>query len=195
MQEVIDLIDKIIQEHKIILGQLRSAGQIANDASALMALDTAKETFMPGRFDQGKGLEKLEGALEVIDHGVEAHFNREETALLAAFEKHGGRALIAALRTLLADHEAIRKRFTHAKRQVAELMGGKLSRPVWDASAHDIRAYITHTHKLFTIHAQSEQKLLRTLRSELSKKMRKQAAEAPSQGHSQKRTGKRQGAG
>lgn len=167
MEEALALIEKIIEEHKQILGNIRALEQVTNDAGALRVLDIAKEGFMPGRPDQAEGLHKLDELLAMTNSGIRAHFNREETGLLAAFEEHGGEMLISALRALLLEHDVIRKRFVHAEQLVTELKMGDLSRYVWEASAYDMRAHIAHTRKLFEVHARSEQNLLRTLRNRL----------------------------
>lgn len=167
MEEALALIEKIIEEHKQILGNIRALEQVTNDAGALRVLDIAKEGFMPGRPDQAEGLHKLDELLAITNSGIRAHFNREETGLLAAFEEHGGEMLISALRALLLEHDVIRKRFVHAEQLVTELKTGDLSRHVWEASAHDMRAHIAHTRNLFEVHARSEQNLLRTLRNRL----------------------------
>ena len=167
MEEVLALIEKIIEEHERIIHGLGNLVQAADDASAILALGGAKEDFMPGRLDQKQGLQKLEEVLEAIDIGVQGHFGREETALLAAFEKHGGEMLVSALRKLLAEHAELRGRLAHAKKHVAELMGGDLSHHVWEASAHDMRAHISHTEKLFEAHAEGEQQLLHELKRRL----------------------------
>ncbi len=171
MNEALALIDKIIEEHKQILARFRSLEQVANDAQALSALDRAKEDFLPGRLDDQKGgLQKWQESLETIDRGIKAHFDREETGLLAAFEKHGGRMLVSALRVLLSEHEELRNRLVRLKKDVAELAAGGLSREVWEGKAWGVRVYIGHTWKLFQSHARSEQKLFRTLRSQLQGK-------------------------
>ena len=167
MEEVLALIKKILEEHKLISQRVQILEQVANDARALLELERAKEDFMPGRFDQRQGLQKLAESLEIIDKGLQAHFNREETALLAAFEKHGDRELASALRSLLLEHEDLRNRLAHSKKHVAELTGGGLSHQVWEASAHDMRAHISHTRKLLEAHAEIEQELLRKLREQL----------------------------
>ena len=169
MEEVLALIDKIIEEHKQIIGRFQSLEQVANDAQAIVGLEKAKEAFMPGRFEMRQGLQKLQELLEITDRGIKAHFDREETGLLAAFEKHGGRMLASALRALLPEHENFKDRLAHSKKHLADLTGGELSRQVWEASAYDIRAYLTHTQKLFEAHAQSEQKLFQTLRNQLKR--------------------------
>ena len=167
MEEALALIENIIDEHRVIKGRVQSLEQAASDASAILGLGEAKEAFMPGRLDQKQGLQKMQELLETIDQGLEAHFEREETGLLAAFEKHGDREIVSALRSLLLEHEDLKHRFAHSKKQVAELASGELSRHVWEASAHDIRAYISHTLKSLEGHAQLEHELLLSVRKQL----------------------------
>jgi len=169
MEEALALIEKIIEEHKSIMQGVQSLEQAASDAEAMVGLDKGKETFMPGRFGQEQGLQKLQKALEAIDRGLRAHFNREETALLTVFEKHGNKELASALRSLLLEHEDLRNRLAHSKKHVAELVSGGLSRHLWEASAHDMRAHISHTRKLLEAHAEIEQELFHKLRTELLK--------------------------
>lgn len=169
MKEVSALIDKIIEEHKTIFQRVQVLEQVANDAEAVAGLEKAKEAFMPGRFEQKQELEKLQELLETVEQGLEAHFNREETGLLAAFEKHGDKKLASAFHSLLLEHEDLRHRFAQSREHVAELAGSGLSSHIWGARAHDMRAYISHTRKLLEAHAEIEQELLRTLRNELMK--------------------------
>ncbi|MFC2062861.1 hypothetical protein ACFLS8_02830 [Chloroflexota bacterium] len=169
MEEVLALIDKIIAEHKLIIEKAQSLEQIANDTEAMAALEKAKDTFIPGRFEQKEELQGFREILEAMDQGVKAHFKREETGLLAAFEKHGGKELLAALRALLLEHAELRERLAHSKKHVAELIDGGLSQHLWQASAHDMRAHISHTRKLLAGHAENEQKLLRKLRDRLAR--------------------------
>jgi iron-sulfur cluster repair protein YtfE (RIC family) len=122
---------------------------------------------MPGRFEQEKGLQKLQESLEAIDRGLRAHFDREETGLMDVFEKHGNKELASALRSLLLEHEDLRNRLAHSKKHIAELVSGGLSRHLWEASAHDMRAHISHTRKLLEAHAEIEQELFHKLRTEL----------------------------
>ena len=169
MEEALALIEEIIEEHKSIMQGAQTLEQTASDAEAMVGLEKAKETFMPGRFEQEQGLKKLQASLEAIDQGLRAHFNREETGLLDVFEKHGNKELASALRSLLLEHEDLRNRLAHSKKHVAELVSGGLSRQVWEASAHDMRAHISHTRKLLEAHAEIEQELFHRLRTELMK--------------------------
>ncbi len=59
-------------------------------------------------------------------------------------------------------------RLVYSKQDLAKLTTGDLSRDVWEATGYDMRAYLSHTRRLFETHAEMEQELLRTLRSELT---------------------------
>jgi len=169
MEKDVALIEAIIEEHKTIMQGVQNLEQIAGDTEAVASLEEAKEAFMPGRFGQEPGLQKLQEALETIAQGLQAHFSREETALLSVFKKHGNKELIESLRSLLLEHEDLRNRVAHSQKHVDELIGGGLSRHRWEASAHDMRAHISHTRKLLGAHAGIEWDLFHKLRDELMK--------------------------
>jgi hemerythrin-like domain-containing protein len=173
MEEVLALIEKIIEEHKLIIQRVQTLERVANDATALAGLDKAKEDFVPGRFGAPKPhLENLKASLDVVDEGIQAHFGREETGLLAAFDKHGGKMLASGLRTLLGEHEELRGRLVKLEKDVTELAVNSWSREVWEGRAWGMRVYLYHTRKLFEVHARSEQKLLRTLRNRLRREIK-----------------------
>ena len=164
MEEALALIEKIIEEHKAISQRMQTLEQVANDIEAIVGFEKAKDAFLPGRLEEKQGLQKFQELLQTIDQGIRAHFNREETTLLTAFEKQGDKKLASALYSLLLEHDNLRNRLVHANKDVIELTKGELSRQVWEASAYDMRAYVTHTRELFEAHAQMEHKLLMTLR-------------------------------
>ena len=167
LEEVLALIEQIIKEHKAIMEGVQTLEQVANDTDAITGLEIAKGTFMPGRFDEKEHLQKMQEQLETIATGVQAHFESEETRLVAAFEKYGDERLVSALHNLLLEHEDIRNRFANSRNQVSELINGDLSRQIWEANAHDVRAYITHTRRLLGTHAGFEHELLLALQKEL----------------------------
>ncbi len=167
MEEALALIEKIIEEHKIINIRARDLELVANDAALLVGLDQAKQDFIPGQFNQGTGLKKLAESLEKLESGLRMHFEREETALLNAAERYADRNLMSTLHYLLREHDGIKKRLTHSDKEVAELIGGGLSRNVWEANANDMRTHINHTRKLLEIHARDEEKMLAALRKQL----------------------------
>ncbi|MBI2329384.1 MAG: hemerythrin domain-containing protein [Chloroflexi bacterium] len=169
MEDAIALIDKIIEEHKTIFQRLRNFEQIANDAEALTGFDKAKELFVPGRLESKKGLVAFAEVLGTITEGMHSHFGREEGALMKVFREHGDKKLSSALHSLLLEHEDLKHRLASTKQDVATLQDGKLPNQIWQAHAHDMRAYITYTRKLFEAHAGLEQELFRSLRSDLMK--------------------------
>jgi len=167
MEEINSLIDKLIEDHKVINKEAETLEKVANDVETIGELEKAKATFMPGRLDQKQSLLKFQDLLGTIDKGLKAHFNREETALLNAFEKHGDKELASALHSLLLEHEGLINRFTHSKKQISDLVAGGLSRQLWESNAHDIRAHISHTRKLLEAHAKMEEEILKKLRRKL----------------------------
>lgn len=167
MKKALALIAQLIKEHKTTIQKVQILEHVANDAGAIKGLEKAKEVFVPGRLEQKAGLQKMQELLEIIEQGLQAHFNREETILLTAFEKYGDKSLVSALHSLLLDHEDLRNRFAHSKKHVSELIESGLSRHVWEASAHDMRAHISHTRKLLEAHAEIEQELFHKLRNNL----------------------------
>ena len=164
MKRTLALIELIIEEHKTILQRM---DQVANDAEALQNFEKAKEVFMPGRPDQNAGLVELEKLANVISQGLQAHFNREETAVLAVFEEKGGKELASAFNSLLSEHNDLRHRLTYTKDRISRLVSGEIARTYWEATAHDMRAHITHTRKLLEVHANAEQELLQSLHKRL----------------------------
>ena len=49
MLDIIGIIDKIIEEHKVLLTQAAQLEIITNDAGAMMAMNKSTEVFMPGQ--------------------------------------------------------------------------------------------------------------------------------------------------
>ena len=166
-EEILALIEQIIKEHRVMMEGIITLEHAANDASAITGLETAKGSFMPGRFDEKESLQKMQAQMEIVENVIYAHFNNEETRLVDAFKNYGDKNLVFALQNLLLDHEEIRNRFATSRNQVSELINGDLSRQIWEASAHDLRAHITHTRWLLGTHAGSEYELLMVLKRKL----------------------------
>lgn len=165
--EALALIRRIIEEHRIYLAGFQNIEQTANDAMVLSRLEVGKEIFMPGRLDQKQGLKSLGELMSSIDKGLRAHFNREETSLPGVVAQFGDEHMASSLRAILLEHEDLRTRIASAEKEVAELTGGRLSRHVWEATAHDMRAHISQTRKLLEVHAAGEQVLLHKLEKAL----------------------------
>lgn len=169
MEDDLVIIERVIDEHKTIRQDFHNLEKVANDAEAMTGFEEAKEAFMPGRLNQKQGLSTLEGTLNTIEDGLQRHFHFEETSLPAVIERHGDEELKSSLRSILLEHVDLRGRLAHSKKHAAELVEGSMARHRWEASAHDMRAYISHTRKLLEAHAEIEQELLHNLQKRLKK--------------------------
>jgi len=169
MEDDLAIIERVIAEHTTIRQRFHNLEQMANDAEAMTGFDEAKEAFMPGRLDQKQGLRKLKDIFSAIEDGLQRHFHFEETLLPAVVDRHGDEELRSSLRSIFLEHADLRGRLSHSKKHVAELASGSMARHLWEASAHDMRAYISHTRKLLETHAEIEQELLHKLRNKLKK--------------------------
>ncbi len=172
--EVVALIDRLIEEHKIINRDMASLESVVNDAGAIMSFDKAKDIYLPGRSGAKDDLEKLDKLLDTIDQGLRAHFDREEKGLHTAFDKLGTTETAKAFHTLvlehnglrdrLDEHENIRNNLFKSLKGSAEPDHGVLTRQQWEATAHDMRAYMLHSRKLLQEHTLREHGLFTDLR-------------------------------
>ena len=168
MEDLLALVDEAIEEHQKVLRCALDSQAIADDVCASLWLEQAKEHVVPGRLeDQRHGLRKLQDSLESLEKRLEKHFQREEKALLAAFNRHGNKVLASALHALLVEHGELRQRITRLKKDIAELLSKRFSRHIWQGKVWGVRAYIHHTAKLLDAHAESEQELLLQAKEEL----------------------------
>lgn len=167
MVDIPELIDQLIAEHKVLSEKTGNIENAMNDARLISILTKARDTFVPGRFDQVEKLKILEEQLNSIEVWLNKHFNREETVLLKAVENYGDMQLTDSLNKLLFEHNDLRYRVAHSKMRVAELLGNTLHRHVWDASAHDARSYLSHTRSLLETHAGMENKLFTEIRHKI----------------------------
>ncbi len=172
--EALALIEKIIEEHRIILGGIHELDVRANDVAAMKGLGQAQEDFTPGRLHhQREALQKWSETLASIDAGIRAHFNREETALVAAIAEYGDEDLASTLQHWLAEHAELRQRLDKMKADIDNLTVAESYHGVWQEKAWGIRLYMNHTGKTFDVHARGEQKMLVKLRGFLQGKAEK----------------------
>jgi hypothetical protein len=167
MEDDLVIIERVIAEHKTIRQRFQHLEKAVNDAEAMMGFDAAKEVFMPGRLNQKQGLSQLEDTLNTIENGLQGHFHFEEVYLPPVVDRHGDEELKSSLRSIFLEHVDLRGRLAHSKKHAAELIEGGMARHRWEASAHDMRTYISHTRKLMEAHAEIEQELLHDLKKRL----------------------------
>ena len=169
MEDDLAIIERVFDEHKTIRQRFHNLEQVANDAEAMVGFEEAKEVFMPGRLGQKQGLRELDDTLKAIEDGLQRHFHFEEMSLPTVVDRYSDEELKSSLRSIFLEHIDLRNRLAHSKKHVSELVSGGMARHRWEASAHDMRAYISHTRKLLEAHAEIEQELLHELRSRLKK--------------------------
>jgi hypothetical protein len=167
LDNILELIERIIEEHKIILADFETLEKVFNDAGALILLSKSGDAFMPGRPSPTEGLKKLDESRNKVAVGLEAHFNREETVLLKAFESYGEEEHVTALKNLLKAHIEIRSELSILKGDVAELLTEKVSRNLWEAKGYEVKARINQVHKTMAGHASEEQVLLNKVRKDV----------------------------
>lgn len=163
-ETAVELIDQLIEEHKIIAERAGGLEQAANDAVFLVELKEARESFVPGRLDQQQSLNKLESILDSIRPWLFKHFEREETILLGMVEELEEPRLLSSLNSLLLEHADLRNRMVQIGEHINELKSGNMARYRWDASANDMRAHLTHTRMLLSAHTGMENDLFAELR-------------------------------
>lgn len=169
MEDLVELIDGIIEEHEIKRERLEEIQGIANDLVIADGLEKARDIFVPGRPDQQKSLEKLWKHIMLIEEWLDRHFNHEESTLIESFKQHAKHSTFESLSSLFSEHKDLRSRISHTKRDIDELINRGLARHYWEASAYDMKVYLSHTIRLFFAHADREALLLMALRSELIK--------------------------
>jgi hypothetical protein len=169
MEDDLSIIERVIAEHKAVRQGFHKLEKAANDAEAMAGFEEAKEAFMPGRLGQKQGLHQLEDTLNAIEDGLQRHFHFEETSLPAVVARRGDEGMKSSLRSILLEHVDLRGRLAHSKEHAAELIGADMAKHRWEASAHDMRTYISHTRKLLEAHAEIEQELLHELRRRLQR--------------------------
>ena len=170
--DIAQLIDQLIEEHKVVGEKAASLEKAVNDASLLSNLKVARDTLVPGDAAQREGLVRVNEMLTAIEPWLEKHFDREETALQPAVAQYGSKNLVSAFNSLLFEHSDLRDRMLHARKRVDELQGGSLEGPRRDAAARDLRVHINHSRKLLETHAARENQLLTELRRHLKKATR-----------------------
>ena len=171
MAEILALVEQLIAEHKVIKEKFVNLESAMNDARLITDIAHARDSFKPGSPDWVVDLYNVKTVLENISSWLEKHFEREETTLRPAIEVYGDNSILSALNQLLFEHADLRYRMEHSKKRVLELISGNLEKPLWQATAEDVRSYLDHTNKLIGTHASAENKLFNNLRKAIKKKV------------------------
>jgi hypothetical protein len=169
MSETLTLVEQILDEHKQIHGSFEKLGQITGDASAAAELGSqkTKDYFVSKSLDdKGEGMKRWKEMLEAIDLGLKAHFNREETALAAAFKREG---TPEALEKLLAEHKVINKHVAKLLKDADDIASGGQKIEVWEGSGWGMKTNVDTLRDEIMAHAEREQVLLGKMKDHLQK--------------------------
>jgi len=172
MSETLALVEQILDEHEQIHGSFEKLGKITGDVSAAAELgsDKTKDYFVPkGLDDKGEGHRRWMETLEAIEHGLKAHFEREETALADAFKREGTPDLADALDQLLAEHKDINAHVAKLKQDAKDIASGGEKIEVWEGSGWGMKTNVEHLHDEIAAHAERERVLLGKLKTHLRK--------------------------
>ena len=169
MDNTLQLIEELIEEHKGVPEKTRSLEKAANDVRLLSGLKDAGDTIVRGELLQDGDLKELAQIVNIIASWLEAHFTREETVLRPAVINYGNNRFVSALDSLLFEHAELRDRLVHARMHIAELLGGSLDQERRDASIRDLKVHLEHSRKLLETHAAKENHFLAEIRQHLKK--------------------------
>ena len=173
MTEAQAIVEQILDEHKQIHADFKNLGQVSGDieAAATLQADKTKDYFVPRSLDdQGRGLTHWKEMLASIDNGLKAHFQKEETALTAAFEREGTPELAEALRELMAEHAEINRHVAKLLKDADDIASGGAKIEVWEGRGWGMKYNIEQLQKQIGAHAERERELLGRMKTHLASK-------------------------
>ena len=168
--QALALVEQILDEHQQIHHDFQSLDQVSSDveAAARLQSDKTKDYFVSKSLDdQGLGLTKWKSMLEAIDHGLKAHFLREETALSDAFKREGTPELASALGELLAEHSAINQHVATLLKTAEDIASGGSRIEVWEGKGWGMKINIQNLRSEIAAHAERERVLLGQMKTHL----------------------------
>ena len=169
MEEAVSLIDRIIDEHKLIMHDMQTTENAANDIAALFELYKPVEGSAPQTSsDYRQHMSDLQSSLNTVEELLLHHFAHEEKLLKIASQKGPESAITSALKVLIDEHGEIKRRIHREKNDIAEIIDGRLSDNEVGGKSFMVRAYLRHTMTLIEAHAHTEEELLQSLREELT---------------------------
>ena len=152
---------KIIEEHKVIRGHIKLAGDSVSDRVAIDALRKARADWTPGRLEiLSEKQKKLQQTLSFLDEGLQNHFALEARYLPPFL----GELL---MRALLLDHREIKKRIDEAKSVVTDTELEGLSQEELLSKEARMQQLVNALSRAVGEHAAREEILLRMLQKGL----------------------------
>jgi len=122
MLDSLAIINRILEEHQTIRGHIKLVGDSVSDEEALSSLEKARADWIPGRPEiLSEKKKKLQQTINALDEGLKSHFAYEEKTLPPLLGK-------LLMRSLLLEHQAIKKEIEEAKSAVANIKQEGLER-------------------------------------------------------------------
>ncbi|MBM3155995.1 MAG: hypothetical protein FJ004_01760 [Chloroflexi bacterium] len=164
MADYLALVNRTIEEHHNIRGNLKLAGDSVSDLEALFSLQKSRPDLILSSPEALKErLEKLQQTLSYLDEGLKNHFGFEEKLLPPLF----GDFLMKAL---ILDHRAIKKQIDAAKSLAADTRLEGLSQKELLSRKSRIQQQVETILQLVEDHAAREETILKMLKRALEEK-------------------------
>lgn len=160
------IINRIIEEHKVIRTHIKLVGDSVSDKESLNALNEVRSGWIPGRLDLlVEKQKKLQTTMALLGDGLEKHFSYEEQYLPPIF----GEFLIQAL---LFEHSAVNREIEKAKQMLTGLKTEGMSRDEILTSELRIQQTIGSMSQTIEEHAVREEVILGMLQRSLEHQAR-----------------------
>jgi len=164
MADNLALINRVIEEHHTIRGNLKLVGDSVSDLEALFSLQKARPDLILSSPEALKEKqEKLQQTLSFLDDGLKNHFGFEEKLLPPLF----GEFLMKAL---ILDHRAIKKQIDAAKSLAADTILAGVSQKELLSRKSRIQQEVENILQLVEDHAAREETILKMLKRALEEK-------------------------
>ncbi|OGO01659.1 MAG: hypothetical protein A2Y59_05955 [Chloroflexi bacterium RBG_13_52_14] len=164
MADNLALINRVIEEHHNIRGNLKLVGDSVSDLEALFSLQKSRPDLIlssPEALSEKQN--KLQQTLNYLDEGLKNHFGFEEKLLPPLF----GEFLIKAL---ILDHRAIKKQIDAVKSLVSDTKLEGLSQKELLSRKSQIQQKVENILQLVEDHAAREETILKMLKRALEEK-------------------------
>lgn len=161
MSDGLDILRKVIEQHRAIEGQIELVADSISDQEAVVSLERAQPDWIIGRPEiLSERQNKLKQIINSLDEGLKNHFAYEEKALPPLL----GELL---MRALMLDHQQIREQIDEAKSIVADTRLVGLSREELLTKESDMRQMVNNVCQLIKGHAAREEIILGIVGREL----------------------------
>jgi len=154
MLDSLAIINRIMEEHQTIRGHVKLVGDSVSDEEALSSLEKARADWIPGRPEiLSEKQKKLRQTINALDEGLKNHFAFEEKTLPPLL----GELL---MRSLLLEHQAIKREIEKAKSAVANIKLEGLERDRLLSEEARMQQMVDSICQLVGDHAEKEETVL-----------------------------------